>query len=125
MYGQITRSNSPSSALNCDPDMQCGQAQSQVQQLACLPGQTQTSMARTQVNNAYVFPAIGHAAVLTRASVISDDVFLTAAEALSHMSPPEVRSCCQSWALAEPFDSVLSNALPAYCWAEHRPQGLY
>ena len=44
-----------------------------------------------QVNNAYVFPAIGFAAVLARAATISDDVFLTAAETLSHMSSPEVQ----------------------------------
>ena len=39
-----------------------------------------------QANNAYVFPAIGMAAVLTRASAITDDVFLIAAEALAHMT---------------------------------------
>ncbi|CAL8463533.1 g3067 [Coccomyxa elongata] len=42
-----------------------------------------------QANNAYVFPAIGFAAVLTRATTISDDVFLTAAEMLSHMTSLE------------------------------------
>lgn len=48
-----------------------------------------------QANNAYVFPAIGFAAVLTRASTISDDVFLAAAEMLSHMTTLEVRSIAQ------------------------------
>ncbi|EIE27596.1 cytosolic NADP malic enzyme [Coccomyxa subellipsoidea C-169] len=42
-----------------------------------------------QANNAYVFPAIGFAAVLTRASTISDEVFLAAAEMLSHMTTLE------------------------------------
>lgn len=39
-----------------------------------------------QANNAYIFPAVGHAAVLTRCREISDDVFLVAAEALASMS---------------------------------------
>ena len=33
----------------------------------------------------YIFPAVGHAAVLAAASAISDDVFLAAAEALAGM----------------------------------------
>lgn len=41
-----------------------------------------------QCNNAYVFPAIGHAAVLTRARSIPDSVFLLVAEALASLSPP-------------------------------------
>lgn len=44
----------------------------------------------TQANNAYVFPAVGFAAVLTRASSISDDVFLAAAEALAQMTTLQV-----------------------------------
>ena len=44
-----------------------------------------------QANNAYVFPAIGMAAVLTCASAITDDVFLTAAEALAHMTSIQAR----------------------------------
>ena len=44
-----------------------------------------------QANNAYVFPAIGMAAVLTRASAITDDVFLVAAEALAHMTSVQAR----------------------------------
>ncbi|CAK0739550.1 hypothetical protein CVIRNUC_001175 [Coccomyxa viridis] len=39
-----------------------------------------------QANNAYIFPAIGLAAVLTRTSHISDDAFLTAAKHLSEMT---------------------------------------
>jgi malate dehydrogenase (oxaloacetate-decarboxylating)(NADP+) len=39
-----------------------------------------------QANNAYVFPAVGHAAVLTRCRSIPDAVFLRAAEALAAMS---------------------------------------
>ncbi|PSC71198.1 NADP malic enzyme [Micractinium conductrix] len=39
-----------------------------------------------QANNAYVFPAVGHAAVLTQCKEISDDVFLVAAEALAGMT---------------------------------------
>ena len=39
-----------------------------------------------QANNAYVFPALGHAAVLAGAREISDDVFLAAAESLAVMT---------------------------------------
>ncbi|KAF6257196.1 cytosolic NADP malic enzyme [Scenedesmus sp. NREL 46B-D3] len=39
-----------------------------------------------QANNAYIFPAVGHAAVITRCSSIPDSVFLEAAEALGAMS---------------------------------------
>mmetsp|Transcript_6484 Transcript_6484/g.9940 ORF Transcript_6484/g.9940 Transcript_6484/m.9940 type:complete len:510 (-) Transcript_6484:359-1888(-) len=39
-----------------------------------------------QANNAYVFPALGHAAVLAGAAEVSDDVFLAAAESLSTMT---------------------------------------
>ena len=39
-----------------------------------------------QANNAYIFPAIGFAAILTRASHISDDAFLVAAKCLSEMT---------------------------------------
>lgn len=45
-----------------------------------------------QANNAYIFPAIGFAAVLTRAKYISDDVFLVAARCLSEMTQKAVRS---------------------------------
>ncbi|WIA32559.1 hypothetical protein OEZ86_003366 [Tetradesmus obliquus] len=45
-----------------------------------------------QANNAYVFPAVGHAAVVTRAKTIPNDVFLVAAETLAGMtSLQEVR----------------------------------
>lgn len=39
-----------------------------------------------QANNAYVFPAIGHAAMLCGAREITDEVFLLAAEALAGMT---------------------------------------
>jgi malate dehydrogenase (oxaloacetate-decarboxylating)(NADP+) len=39
-----------------------------------------------QANNAYVFPAVGHAAVLTCCSSLPDTVFLEAAEKLSTLS---------------------------------------
>ena len=42
-----------------------------------------------QANNAYVFPALGHAAVLADAREISDDVFLAAAESLAVMTSEE------------------------------------
>jgi malic enzyme len=42
-----------------------------------------------QANNAYIFPAVGFAAVITRCSTIPDTVFLEAAEALGAMSSPQ------------------------------------
>ena len=45
-----------------------------------------------QANNAYIFPAIGFAAILTRASHISDDAFLVAAKCLSEMTQKAVSS---------------------------------
>lgn len=59
-----------------------------------------------QANNAYIFPAIGFAAILTRASHISDDAFLVAAKCLSEMTQKAVSSLpwgliplslCLSW----------------------------
>lgn len=44
-----------------------------------------------QANNAYIFPAIGFAAILTAASQISDEVFLVAARCLSEMTQKLVR----------------------------------
>lgn len=48
-----------------------------------------------QANNAYIFPAIGFAAILTRASQVSDEVFLVAARCLSEMTHKSVRMLSQ------------------------------
>lgn len=42
-----------------------------------------------QANNAYIFPAIGHAASLMRWSEINEEMFLLAAESLAGMMPVE------------------------------------
>jgi Malic enzyme, NAD binding domain len=42
-----------------------------------------------QANNAYVFPALGHAAILARAQQLPQAVFLLVAEVLSTLSPDE------------------------------------
>lgn len=42
-----------------------------------------------QANNAYIFPAVGHAAVITRCTSITDEVFLEAAAALADMATPQ------------------------------------
>lgn len=42
-----------------------------------------------QANNAYIFPAVGYAAILTEASCIPDDVFLEAAKCLAGLSSDE------------------------------------
>jgi malate dehydrogenase (oxaloacetate-decarboxylating)(NADP+) len=43
----------------------------------------------SQANNAYIFPAVGHAASIGRWPAIAEDVFLFAAEALAGMQPVE------------------------------------
>lgn len=42
-----------------------------------------------QANNAYIFPALGSAAVLTKCSHITDECFLVAAETLAELSPAD------------------------------------
>ncbi len=43
----------------------------------------------TQANNAYIFPAVGMAAVLSRASFLGDEAFLVAAMALAELTDPK------------------------------------
>lgn len=57
-----------------------------------------------QANNAYVFPAIGHAAVLCKAQTIPNEAFLVAAEVLSTLSP--VHGIGQG-CLFPPFASII------------------
>ncbi|KAF5834929.1 hypothetical protein DUNSADRAFT_8156 [Dunaliella salina] len=57
-----------------------------------------------QANNAYVFPALGHAAVLTRCSSISDEAFLVSAEALAAMADPKM--VLREGALFPPFSKI-------------------
>ncbi|KAL6757204.1 hypothetical protein V8C86DRAFT_2628574 [Haematococcus lacustris] len=58
-----------------------------------------------QANNAYVFPAVGLAAVVTQASSISDEVFLLAAEALADLAIPS--KVLSEGALFPPFSHIL------------------
>lgn len=53
------------------------------------PHQTALQFHPSQANNAYVFPAVGAAAMLTRAVSLPDEVFLEAAEALAAMATRE------------------------------------
>ncbi len=39
-----------------------------------------------QANNAYIFPAVGYAAILTKSKAITDDMFVLAAVELSRMT---------------------------------------
>lgn len=39
-----------------------------------------------QANNVYVFPAVGHAAVATKARMVTDEMFVVAAEELAGMT---------------------------------------
>ena len=65
-----------------------------------------------QANNAYIFPAIGFAAILTEATQISDEVFLVAARCLSEMTHKLVRMLFQIY-LSPVRDSC--HAVPARC----------
>ena len=56
-----------------------------------------------QSNNAYIFPAVGHAASLCKAKEISDESFLIAAKALSEMATDEELS---SGSLFPRFSSI-------------------
>lgn len=56
-----------------------------------------------QANNAYIFPAIGHAALLTRCSTIPHSVFLKAAAALAELATPEQ---LQQGQLFPPFSEI-------------------
>ena len=42
-----------------------------------------------QANNAYIFPAVGFAAILAQSSEITDEMFVLAAEELSTMTDME------------------------------------
>jgi malate dehydrogenase (oxaloacetate-decarboxylating)(NADP+) len=57
-----------------------------------------------QANNAYIFPAVGHAAILSQASRIPDTVFLLAAEVLSRSASAEDLDHGQ---LFPSFDAIL------------------
>lgn len=64
-------------------------------------------------NNAYVFPAVGHAAVLAQSREISDEVFLVTAETLASMTSLEVGEAayrrwasCPAAACARPWSTV-------------------
>lgn len=56
-----------------------------------------------QANNAYVFPAIGHAAVLSQATTIPDEAFLVAADVLSTLSPAHA---IENGHLFPPFSAI-------------------
>ena len=63
-----------------------------------------TTLHPAQANNAYVFPALGHAAVLAGAGSVSDDVFLAAAESLATMTTEEELASGEK--LFPDFDSI-------------------
>lgn len=60
-----------------------------------------------QSNNAYVFPALGHAAVLARAKQLPQEVFLMAAEALSTITCVEQ---LQQGHLFPPFNDIIPTS---------------
>jgi len=55
-------------------------------------GATRT-MHPAQANNAYIFPAVGHAAILTGATSIPDDLLLDVAKSLATMSSKQDLEC--------------------------------
>lgn len=60
-----------------------------------------------QANNAYVFPALGHAAVLAQAQSLPQEVFLMTAEALSQVSSVEQ---LQQGFLFPPFSEIIPTS---------------
>uniref|UniRef100_A0A7R9VBW4 Malic enzyme n=1 Tax=Chlamydomonas euryale TaxID=1486919 RepID=A0A7R9VBW4_9CHLO len=73
-----------------------------------------------QANNAYIFPAVGHAASLMRWENITDEMFLFAAEALaSQMTVEEIRA----GKLFPPFSNILdvSATVMGHLIAEMHP----
>ncbi|EEH53350.1 NADP-me, partial [Micromonas pusilla CCMP1545] len=75
-----------------------------------------------QANNAYVFPALGHAAVLSNAREVSDDAFLDCAYELASMSTAE---CVATGKLFPDFDSIrdVSKKLVASVAAKMEARG--
>lgn len=70
-----------------------------------------------QANNAYIFPAVGYAAILARSSAITDEMFVVAAEELSTMTDMQQ---LEQGRLFPPFQSIraISKVLTARV-AEH------
>jgi malate dehydrogenase (oxaloacetate-decarboxylating)(NADP+) len=60
-----------------------------------------------QANNAYVFPALGHAAVLAKSRKLPQEVFLMTAEALSKLSSIEQ---LQQGHLFPPFSEIIPTS---------------
>ena len=65
-----------------------------------------------QANNAYIFPAVGHAAVLCNASAITEEVFLQAAKALAELSPATE---LEAGRLFPPFSGIMDVSRKLMC----------
>ena len=83
-----------------------------------------------QANNAYIFPAVGHAAVLCQAPAVTEEVFLRAAKALAELSP---QADLEAGRLFPPFSGILDVSRRLMCsLAQHmcdsgltqKPEGL-
>lgn len=76
-----------------------------------------------QANNAYVFPAVGHAAMLSQASSIPDEVFLVAARVLARATS---KSALERGWIFPSFDDILatSKAIMRACCEYFEASGL-
>ncbi len=74
---------------------------------------------------AYIFPAVGHAAVLTTAACIDDEAFAVAAEVLSRLSSVaqmETGRYGGAWGLGRRAAAAANHCGPCTCGMPHRQQ---
>jgi len=76
---------------------------------------TTTTFYPAQANNAYIFPAVGHAAVLCKAKTIPEEVFLEAAKCLSELSSMEDLACGKLFPMFESIQQVSSKIMARVC----------
>ena len=90
MYPLCTRKQCPHLPVTaCEESRQYSEGMYVADLFYCTLAPTVCNPLCLQANNAYIFPPIGHAAVLTRCPSIPDEVFLLAAECLGGMSTRE------------------------------------
>ena len=68
-----------------------------------------------QANNAYVFPAIGHAAILSRAKTVPDSAFLLAAAEVAHTTSLEELEQGRLFPSFDDIRSVSKRVMVALC----------
>lgn len=68
-----------------------------------------------QANNAYVFPAIGHAAILSRAKTVPDSAFLLAASEVAHVTSVQELEEGRLFPSFDDIRSVSKRVMVALC----------